>query len=195
MIAPRVMVRATILDGRTSMDLTIRLATLDVAVIGVLGGLMGLRHSRRQRTRVFEQHFVDRYWRLMDQLSLRALRGSPDGEPDEQDERLVRAYFRLCEDELDLRSQGWVSDSTWAVWAQGCTSSSVDGRSTTCGRRSRRRSSRSVAGDRASLSSGHSRLIVETRARCPGSGNRSAARSEGVAPRGQATVQQATEDG
>ena len=36
-----------------------------------------------------------------------------------EDTRTVIAYLRLCEDEIDLRQQGFVSDQTWKIWAWG----------------------------------------------------------------------------
>lgn len=41
----------------------------------------------------------------MDKLSLSALRGAPSTVV-EEDEKVVRAYLRLCEDQLELRKQG-----------------------------------------------------------------------------------------
>jgi hypothetical protein len=42
----------------------------------------------------------------MDQLSLSVIRGDPDAELDEKNEKAIRAYFRLCEDQLELRFSG-----------------------------------------------------------------------------------------
>ncbi|MEN3361195.1 MAG: hypothetical protein V7637_5177 [Mycobacteriales bacterium] len=60
-----------------------------------------------------------RYWTLMDRLSLQALRGDDQEPHRDDDERAVLAYFRLCEDELELRREGWITDATWTVWAVG----------------------------------------------------------------------------
>ena len=51
-----------------------------------------------------------RYWSLLDKFSATTLRGLdwPGLEPPER--LAIRLYFRLSEDEADLRSQGWVSD-------------------------------------------------------------------------------------
>ena len=35
------------------------------------------------------------------------------------DEKVIRAYIRLCEDQLEPRKAGWVSDSSWTIWAEG----------------------------------------------------------------------------
>lgn len=34
----------------------------------------------------------------------------------------IRLYFRLSEDEADLRAQGWVSDDTWRDWSGAISS-------------------------------------------------------------------------
>ncbi|GLY39785.1 hypothetical protein Amsp01_058080 [Amycolatopsis sp. NBRC 101858] len=44
------------------------------------------------------------------------LRGDATDEVKADDERVVRAYLRLCEDQLELRRLGWISTSTWAIW-------------------------------------------------------------------------------
>jgi hypothetical protein len=90
-----------------------------VTAVGVVVAAIGLRQVQRQRLRQFEGQFVARYWVLMDRLSLQALRGDDQEPHRDDDERVVRAYFRLCEDELELRREGWITDATWAVWAVG----------------------------------------------------------------------------
>jgi hypothetical protein len=35
------------------------------------------------------------------------------------DEKVVWAYFRLCEDQLELRAAGWISNTTWKLWSDG----------------------------------------------------------------------------
>jgi hypothetical protein len=86
--------------------------------IGVLAAVAGLRASRRQRMRSFEQTYVDRYWTVMASLSLGASKGEVSGITDE-DRRTIISYFRLCEDELQLRTLGWVGNSTWKIWGPG----------------------------------------------------------------------------
>jgi hypothetical protein len=87
--------------------------------VGVLAAVAALRQAQRQRLRQFEDTYVARYWNLMDRLSLSVLRADGHGPPDEHDERVIRAYFQLCEDELELRKTGWISDATWRIWADG----------------------------------------------------------------------------
>lgn len=71
-----------------------------------------LFHSR-QMHRDFEALYVQRYWSLMDQ---RSDRFALDGVPTEGDRVIARGYLQLCEDEIDCRRIGRVTDSTWVYW-------------------------------------------------------------------------------
>jgi hypothetical protein len=101
--------------------------------VGVLVAAFSVRAANSQRRRQFETIYVQRYWALMDQLSLDALKGcDPESfhskgpstvdeglDISQNDERIVRSYLRLCEDELELRREGWISYETWAIWQVG----------------------------------------------------------------------------
>jgi hypothetical protein len=91
---------------------------LVVTAIGVLGVMFGLRQNYRERLRQFEEMYVERYWKILDQLSLDALRASCPAEVGHDDEKAIRNYILLCEDELQLRRSGYISDGTYKVWAQ-----------------------------------------------------------------------------
>ncbi|MFF8772460.1 hypothetical protein [Kitasatospora sp. NPDC015120] len=96
-------------------------ATLVTVVVAVLS----LRQIQRQRIRAFEDFYVARYWKLMDDLSLAVLRTRPTAGPvplSEGDERVLRGYLVLCEDELELRAAGWISDRTWRIWSEAMRS-------------------------------------------------------------------------
>ncbi|CAO1648950.1 hypothetical protein NYA9BBAC_00093 [Salinibacterium sp. NYA9b] len=72
-----------------------------------------LFHSR-QMHREFEHLYVERYWVLMDKRSVGfALKGRIGKE----DRSIVRGYLQLCEDEIDLRRLGRITDSTWQFWS------------------------------------------------------------------------------
>lgn len=68
----------------------------------------------------------------MDRLSadalLRGLHPSPSSPAialegmDANDQRAAFAYLLLCEDELNLRREGWISDETWHFWRNGIES-------------------------------------------------------------------------
>ena len=92
--------------------------------VGVLLAAVSLQQARRQRKRDFEDFYVRRYWKLMDRLSLDAMKGSLSGDAQERrkDERAIRAYFLLCEDELDLRHDRWIGTRTWNLWREGIES-------------------------------------------------------------------------
>ncbi|WP_027862123.1 hypothetical protein [Marmoricola sp. URHB0036] len=90
------------------------------AMIGVLAAVFQLRQVRKQRKREFEDLFVQRYWSIMDRLSTSALESVPhSGAIRDEDRRAVIAYFRLSEDELDLRARNWISRDAWELWRDG----------------------------------------------------------------------------
>jgi hypothetical protein len=91
---------------------------LVVAIIGVVGLLFSLRQAYRARLRQFEEKYVERYWSILDSLSLAALSIS-DQLPDHDDEMTIRKYIFLCEDELQMRKNGYISDETYYEWADG----------------------------------------------------------------------------
>lgn len=62
---------------------------------------------------------MQRYWALMDGLTVDALAGRRTGSLQPQDEKVALAYIRLCEDQLELRGAGWISDETWSIWSSG----------------------------------------------------------------------------
>lgn len=96
---------------------------LIVTAIGVLGAVIGLRQSYRERLRQFEAMYVQRYWTILDKLSVEALKGSHPDEISEGDEKAIRGYLLLCEDELEMRKNGYIADSTYELWADGISSS------------------------------------------------------------------------
>ena len=90
-----------------------------IMTLSLFFGAMTLKTAQRQRLRQWETLYVQRYWSLMDKLSLPALRGDPSTDVEEGDQRVARAYLRLCEDQLELREQGWITNTTWRVWSTG----------------------------------------------------------------------------
>ncbi|UOE42890.1 hypothetical protein [Agromyces larvae] len=73
-----------------------------------------LFHSR-QMHRDFELIYVQRYWELMDRRSPGFV---TEGRGRRTDRPLITAYLQLCEDEIDLRRLGRVTDNTWGFWAR-----------------------------------------------------------------------------
>lgn len=90
-------------------------------LIGVLAAVAQLTALRKQRRRDFEDFFVHRYWKIMDDLSLEGLmcKKPSGGQIRPEDEKAVIAFLRLSEDEADLRRNGWISASTWRLWWEG----------------------------------------------------------------------------
>ena len=89
---------------------------LIVTAVGVLAAVFGLRQSNRERLRQFEAMYVQRYWSILDQLSLGTLAGSAGNPPSDADLKAVRAYLLLCEDELEMRGRGYIADTTYKIW-------------------------------------------------------------------------------
>jgi hypothetical protein len=87
-----------------------------VTAAGVVIGLFGLRRGYRSRPRQFESMYVQRYWSIMDRISLDD--PSNAAKPDQADERAIRAYLLLCEGELRIRKQGYIADATYEIWAR-----------------------------------------------------------------------------
>jgi hypothetical protein len=91
---------------------------LIVTAVGVLAAVFGLRQSNRERLRQFEAMYVQRYWSILDQLSLSALDMSAADSISADDRKAVRAYLFLCEDELEMRGRGYIADSTYEIWSE-----------------------------------------------------------------------------
>lgn len=91
------------------------------AVIGVFAAVLQLHELGEQRRRDFENLFVQRYWKIMDDLSLEAIEcANAFGEPvSPSDRKAVIAFLRLSEDELDLRAENWIGADTWGLWWDG----------------------------------------------------------------------------
>ena len=93
--------------------------TAIITSIGVVFAALSIRANQRQRLRQFEAFYVKRYWTLMDGLSLDALKDDSSKGLHARDEKVIRAYIRLCEDECELREKGWIADATWSIWLDG----------------------------------------------------------------------------
>ena len=60
--------------------------------------------------------YVQRYWDLMNSLPIRFVQGHEDYSPNDNQSIALCNYLLLCEDELDLRAQGFITDKTWKIW-------------------------------------------------------------------------------
>ncbi|MBT2871087.1 hypothetical protein AB0900_22875 [Streptomyces cellulosae] len=95
------------------MDLLSLIITL---VVGLVASFIAIWQARTQRVRQVEDVYVTRYWSLLDRLDPRTLRGLDGHDLSKEEELAIRLYFRLSEDQADLRAQSWVSDDTWREW-------------------------------------------------------------------------------
>ncbi len=94
-----------------------------VAAVGVVFAGVAVHGVQRRRARQFEGLYVQRYWDLMDRLSLRALRACPYDSACDEDKRTVEQYLRLCEDQLEMRALGAITVDTHSVWVDGIVTS------------------------------------------------------------------------
>ncbi|MFL4474503.1 hypothetical protein ACIPVK_10950 [Paeniglutamicibacter sp. MACA_103] len=79
--------------------------------------LLQLVGDRNARHRDFERMYVERYWSISARLPDSFMRGDTDFPLDEINARAFMDYLMLCEDELDMRQQGYISDKTWKIWS------------------------------------------------------------------------------
>lgn len=79
----------------------------------LLAGWQLLYHSRAMH-RDLEMAYVVRYWQLMDDRSPQFVLTRTPGPGDDV---VIMRYLHLCEDELELRELGRVTDDTWRFWS------------------------------------------------------------------------------
>lgn len=87
-----------------------------VTAAAVLVAILSFVGDRSQRHREFESLYVQRYWAIHDRQSADARLGR-DAKLRKADRALALDYLRLCEDELEIRKLGLVTNRTWAVWS------------------------------------------------------------------------------
>jgi hypothetical protein len=84
-----------------------------ITLIAIVIGGWQLLVQNRQIHRDFESMYVQRYWTIMDR---RSRTWTLEGQYDSEDRVIARQYLLLCEDEIDLRARGRITDATWAFW-------------------------------------------------------------------------------
>ncbi|OFU57155.1 hypothetical protein [Corynebacterium sp. HMSC11E11] len=98
-------------------------------VVTAILGFYALRSSLYIRRREFEDIYVQRYWEINDRLpvevrlKLMVQESHPFDVADEGTRRAIWDYLMLCEDEIDLRAHGQVTDETWSIWSDSITGS------------------------------------------------------------------------
>lgn len=82
--------------------------------VAVMFAFIPFFQARKRQRQEADQWYVDRYWQLQDlkrprrRLNGKVIQYVPFG---------VRwAELRLCEDELDARANGWITNDSWALW-------------------------------------------------------------------------------
>lgn len=91
-------------------------------VIAVVFAILQLIGARAAKHRDFENLYVQRYWNLMDSFLGDPWTASSVRQLPRRDRSRIMAYLQLCEDELDLRRNGFVSTKTWGMWTDGMIS-------------------------------------------------------------------------
>lgn len=77
--------------------------SLIFTAIGAIGAFFSLRQSYVSGVRQYETRYEDRYWKILDQLTLDTLRiarknHNPEVDVNSDDEKAIRGYINLCED-------------------------------------------------------------------------------------------------
>ena len=103
------------------VEIGAQFATIATA-LAVFLALLQLIHGRAAKHRDFENLYVQRYWNLMDRFEGNPWTATSVDDLVETDRSRVSAYLQLCEDELDLRRNGFVSTKTWGIWVDGMKS-------------------------------------------------------------------------
>lgn len=98
--------------------------SLIFTAIGAIGAFFSLRQSYVSGVRQYETRYEDRYWKILDQLTLDTLRiarknPNPEVDVNSHDEKAIRGYINLCEDELEQRAGGYITDITYREWRDG----------------------------------------------------------------------------
>ncbi|MFI7171645.1 hypothetical protein [Rhodococcoides fascians] len=88
--------------------------------IGVLAAVAALYIQVRQRKFALAQQYIERYWQIDDSVMK-----AEDSRVDDDLRHHRRRYTKLCEDEMEIVSLGWIDKRTWMVWHQGLVSDSA----------------------------------------------------------------------
>lgn len=91
-------------------------------VVAVGAAFLQLIGARAAKHRDFENLYVQRYWNLMDRFEGNPWTATSVDDLVESDRSRISAYLQLCEDELDLRRNGFISTKTWGIWVDGMKS-------------------------------------------------------------------------
>ena len=93
-----------------------------LTAVGIALVVLQFIGERTSRHREFEMMYVQRYWQISDHLPREFVQGLDDFRITRKNRLAFLDYLLLCEDELDLRSRGYITDPTWAIWESGIQS-------------------------------------------------------------------------
>ncbi|MGV8874591.1 MAG: hypothetical protein ACOH2Q_18815 [Rhodococcus sp. (in: high G+C Gram-positive bacteria)] len=82
--------------------------------LGVVAAVAALFIQVRQRKFALAQQYIERFWEIDDSISRAELI-----EAEFELEMHRRRYAKLCEDEMEIVSLGWIDRKTWKVWHEG----------------------------------------------------------------------------
>lgn len=99
-------------------------AATAIGGIGILLAVFPLLQARKQRLRDAEQWYVERYWAIQDRIEVEVEDGRLVKRPALKD---IYDELRLCEDELDLRKNGFLTNPTWRIWSGSIRAVKEDG--------------------------------------------------------------------
>ncbi len=86
--------------------------------LAIFVAIWQLLFHARQMHRDLEMHYVDQYWQIIHSTSAEwRLSYFLDTPLQSQDLRAIQDYLQLCDDEVQLRANARVTDSTWYIWA------------------------------------------------------------------------------
>jgi hypothetical protein len=89
-------------------------AATAVGGLALLFAILPFRQAQKQRLRDAEHWYVERYWAIQDRIPIGEVAGRLVKLPSEKD---LFDELRLCEDELDLRQSGFITNATWRIWS------------------------------------------------------------------------------
>ena len=98
------------------------LATQIATLGAVLFAGLQVVGARAAKHRDFENLYVQRFWNLMDGFEFDPWTAGSVDDLSPKDRSRLTAYFQLCEDEIDLRRNGFISTKTWEIWVDGINS-------------------------------------------------------------------------
>ena len=94
-----------------------------VTALAIIMAVWQVTYHARQMHRDLETEYVKQYWDIVKSTSDEWRSGNFLGSPvTPKDTRAIADYLQLCEDEIELRRNARVTDSTWKMWSGAISS-------------------------------------------------------------------------